>query len=272
MKRLSTDMKKVLTIAFICMVFTLPAFSWGRVGHDAVSYIAETHLTPTAKANIEKYLNGESIVYDSSWMDLIRETPEYKHTSRSHMYPIGKDGKYHSHPQGDAVSLINQQTELLKNYKNLSDSTVNVGIKMLVHVIGDLHCPSHPDFDDIYQWYKFDMNGKEMTYHGFWDYYAIETSHKWFYQEYKHQLDKCTPGQIAEICKGTPEDWANETANNVAITYEWIKPDMKLSKMDSNLLLLKGTRLADKQIMKAGYRLSHVLNSIFDPKWNKKKF
>lgn len=269
MKLLFMEIKRTAALFLASAVFAIPAFSWGRVGHDAVSYIAECHLTPVAKANVEKYLNGESIVYDSSWLDLVRETPEYKHTTRCHMYPIGKDGKYHSDSRGDAVSLINEQTALLRNYKNLSDSAVNVGIKMLVHVIGDLHCPSHPDFDEIYQWYNFDMNGKTMSYHGFWDYYAIETSHKWYYTDYQHQLDRFTPEQIAEVCKGTPEDWANETAKNVAVTYDWIKKDMKLNKMESNLLLIKGARLADRQILLAGYRLSHVLNSIFDPNWKK---
>ncbi len=263
-------MNKFILLSSFLIINIFSAFGWGRVGHDAVSYIAECHLTPTAKKNVEKYLNGESIVYDSSWLDLIRETPEYKHTNRGHMYPIGKDGKYHPHPQGDAVALLNEQIGLLKNYKTMTDSAVNVRLKMVVHVIGDLHCPSHPDFDEIYQWYNFDMNGKEMSYHGFWDYYAIESSHKWYYTDYQHQLDRYSKKQIAEICKGTPEDWANETAANVLQTYDWIQKDMKLSKMETNLLLIKGTRLADKQILHAGYRLAHVLNSIFDPKYKGK--
>lgn len=260
-------MKRILLFAAVITLYIASASAWGRTGHDAVSYIAECHLTPTAKTNIEKYLNGESIVYDSSWLDMIRETPEYKHTSRCHMYPIGENGKYHPHPDGDAVALLNEQSKLLKNYKNLSDSAVNVGIKMLVHVVGDLHCPSHPDFDKIYQWYNFKMNGAETSYHGFWDYKAIESCHKWHYTEYKHQLDRFTPKQIKEICKGTPEDWANETASTVLKTYDWIKPDMELNKMESNLLYIKGTRLADRQIVIAGYRLAHMLNSIFDPKY-----
>ena len=53
------------------------AWSFGRVGHDAVAYIAECNLTPTAKATVEKYLDGKSIVYYASWMDNIRLTPEY---------------------------------------------------------------------------------------------------------------------------------------------------------------------------------------------------
>lgn len=264
MRRIALNFKRI-SIFVACAVGSLYAFGWGRTGHDAVSYIAECHLTPTAKANIEKYLDGESIVYDSSWPDLVRATPEYKHTSSCHMYNIGADGKYQPRPKGDAVALLNQQIELLRDYKNLSDSTVNVGIKFIVHMMGDLHCPSHPDFEGVNQWFGFELNGKPMEYHKFWDYYAIETSHKWFFTEYQNQLDRKSPEEIAEICQGSIEDWANETAGIVGVTYEWIKPEMKLNKQETNLLLLKSARLADRQIAKAGYRLSHVLNSIFDP-------
>ena len=266
MKRITSNFKR-FSVVLICTLGSLCAFGWGRTGHDAVSYIAECHLTPTAKANIEKYLDVESIVYDSSWPDLVRATPEYKHTSSCHMYNIGADGKYQPRPKGDAVALLNQQIELLYDYKNLSDSAVNVGIKFIVHMMGDLHCPSHPDFEGINQWFGFELNGKPMEYHKFWDYYAIETSHKWFFTEYQNQLDRKSPEEIAEICQGSVEDWANETAGIVSVTYEWIKPEMKLNKQETNLLLLKSARLADRQIAKAGYRLSHILNSIFDPEY-----
>lgn len=264
-------MKRQFFFIFLILFTILNSFGWGRVGHDAVSYIAEGHLTPTAKKNIEKYLNGESIVYDSSWLDLVRDQPAYKYTWRSHMYPVGEDNRYHPHPDGDAVTLINTQTDLLRNYPAMTDSAVNVGIKMLVHVIGDLHCPSHPDFDKIYQWYNFDMNGTKMSYHGFWDYYCIETSHKWHYTEYRHQLDRYSKNQIKAVCQGTPEDWANETVQDILVTYDWIKKDMTLTKPETNVLLMNGARLADKQIAKAGYRLAHVLNSLFDPKYKLSK-
>ena len=45
------------------------AFGWGKSGHDAIAYIAECNLTPKARKNIEKYLDGRSIVYYASWMD-----------------------------------------------------------------------------------------------------------------------------------------------------------------------------------------------------------
>lgn len=56
----------------------------GKIGHDAIAYIAECNLTPKAKKNIEKYLGGRSIVYYASWMDQVRHTPAYRHTNTWH--------------------------------------------------------------------------------------------------------------------------------------------------------------------------------------------
>ena len=54
------------------------AFAWGAKGHDIVAAIAEEHLTPKAKRKIKKLLDGRSIVYYSSWMDNIQNSPYWE--------------------------------------------------------------------------------------------------------------------------------------------------------------------------------------------------
>ena len=53
MKKLSVCL---LTAVLSCWCAT--AFGWGKIGHDAIAYIAECNLTPKAKKNSEKYLGG----------------------------------------------------------------------------------------------------------------------------------------------------------------------------------------------------------------------
>ena len=77
-------MKKTLLLAFAALCFVQSALAWGKSGHDAVAYIAETHLTKRAKAVIERYL-GHSIVYDASWMDDYRAEPGYEMTNWWHV-------------------------------------------------------------------------------------------------------------------------------------------------------------------------------------------
>ena len=91
------------------------AFGWGKSGHDAIAYIAECNLTPKARKNIEKYLDGRSIVYYASWMDVYRHTPAYKVTSGWHGDTVDADGKYVPNAKGDAVQCIEEAIARLKD-------------------------------------------------------------------------------------------------------------------------------------------------------------
>ena len=48
------------------------------MGHDVVAAIAENNLTKKAKKNLEKLLDGKSIVYYASWMDNIQNSPYWE--------------------------------------------------------------------------------------------------------------------------------------------------------------------------------------------------
>ena len=69
-------MKKNITL-FICLAWCAvqSASAWNRTAHEAIAYIAEQHLTPSAKTVIEKYLDGRSIVYYAAWMRTMNPCP-----------------------------------------------------------------------------------------------------------------------------------------------------------------------------------------------------
>ena len=52
-------------------------------------------------------------------------------------------------PDGNAIKGIEDTMELLRDYKSLDDSTVVVSIKYLVHLVGDMHCPTHVKYPGI---------------------------------------------------------------------------------------------------------------------------
>ncbi|MDE7442788.1 MAG: S1/P1 nuclease, partial [Muribaculaceae bacterium] len=191
--------QKVSTLIAIITLTWTAAFGWGKVGHDATAYIAECNLTPTAKANIEQYLGGKSIVYYASWMDKVRYTPEYEHTGRAHTFTVDTDKKYMPLEHGDAVSMINEQIELLKNRSELTDSAVAVGIKLLVHFVGDMHCPSHVRYQDRTQNVSFKLFGNTYKFHPFWDGTSLEGNHRWYYTDYQYHLDRCSDEERTAI-------------------------------------------------------------------------
>ncbi len=175
--------KSVTAIIAVMLCTVFSASAWNKVGHDAIAYIAECHLTPKAKANIERYLDGYSIVYYASWLDKVRLQPAYKHTYKWHGSTVTPEGKYMRRTSGnwDAVMALDQTISQLQDHRNMTDSAVAVGIKILVHVIGDMHCPAHVSFQDHPQGpFKFKLRGEEFLFHSYWD-ASPDDSHKWYY-------------------------------------------------------------------------------------------
>lgn len=70
------------------------------------------------------------------------------------MVTIDKDGACRPNPcvptgDGDAVRQLTRAIERLRNYRELSDSTVNVNLKYVIHLVGEMHCPGHIYFADL---------------------------------------------------------------------------------------------------------------------------
>ena len=146
-------MKRIyLTLLSISVLLIyISAYAWGPKGHDVVAAIAEQHLTKKAKKNLDKLLDGNSIVYYSSWMDNIQNSPYWKDgynkTKTWHYANVDKGETYQTmkkNEKGDVVSALTMLTkELTENYDNLTDSMRVDYVKMIVHMVGDLHCPMH---------------------------------------------------------------------------------------------------------------------------------
>lgn len=169
-----------------------------------MAYIAECNLSPKAQRIAEKYL-GHSIVYFSSWMDDYRRSPGYEHTTYWHMAPVDERMYYTDEvrsSRGDAVCELENAIGLLKNYRQLDDSTVAANLRYVIHLVGDMHCPAHVDYPGVELWYDVSFNGKKRSYHSVWDSGIIEASRKWHYVEWQQQLDRCTRRQKREIMAG----------------------------------------------------------------------
>lgn len=165
-------------------------FAWGRLGHATVARIAEEHLTKKARANLDKWLDGESIVYYASWLD------DYKPQMLVDLgYDPAKGDRMHQLPhtfsvdaEGEVVPgnrwpgtdkylanclyYIEESADMLKNrIRELDDSTRLACIQLIVHCVGDMHCPAHIRYpgNTTIGYYKVDYFGREMRYHTIWD-------------------------------------------------------------------------------------------------------
>ena len=256
-------MKKItLILAFVAICFSQSAFAWGRIGHDAIAAIAERNLTPKAKKTIEKYI-GHSIICDASWMDQFRHSRGYEKTTRWHMGSVDAELKSTDEvrsPLGDCTAELENAIKILKNYKEYNDSTVAVNIKYVIHLVGDMHCPSHIRYKGHnYKVKDLKWYGKPTNYHKVWDSSVLEGNHGWSCTEYAQILDRATKKEQKAIVAGTPADWFEDSAKSCQVIYEWAQSGDNLGRNFVN-----GARdLTLDQVTKAGYRLAHILNELF---------
>ena len=153
--------KSLLLLGGALVLFSNSAFGWGKMGHDAIAYIAECNLTPKAKKTIEKIL-GHSIVYYATWMDEWRAEPGYEHTSAWHTASVDKNLVYAPRPKGDVIFALEDAIAKLQDYKQQDDSTVVMSLRCIIHFVGDMHCPVHVKYADQKS-YNVYLNGDKCS-------------------------------------------------------------------------------------------------------------
>lgn len=265
-------MKKLICLLLMLCAGTA-AFAWGGREHRLIAYIAEAHLTPRTRQVLDRYLD-QSIVEYSTWMDRYRTAPGYEITTYWHMVTIDEDGNVPPEPlrpngDGDAVRQLTRAIERLRNYRELSDSTVNVNLKYVIHLVGEMHCPGHIYFADLpggmdaprhYDFFHLKYKGKEVTYHWVWDGSVSRQYPDWTEEDFRRELDRWSAEKQRAVSEGTPMDWALECARSCRVIYDWAKPG---DDIDEGFLREHGVLPVD-QALRGAYRLARVLNDLFD--------
>lgn len=245
------------------LISTADAAAWGQKGHDVTCGVAENHLTRKAKKQISEILDGKSIVYWANWMDNASHSPEYAYTSTWHYKNIDADETYENAAElesGDVLTAIEAQIAALRS-GTLNKEAQAVALRMLVHLVGDLHCPMHmghkSDRGGNGWQVQYFNNGKNL--HGIWDSDLVESAHKWTYTEWVEQIDRADKAAQAEILKGSLDDWGKETYLLATQVYEKTPVGSKLSYDEVSYW----APVIEQQFLRGGLRLASILNGIF---------
>lgn len=247
----------------LCIVAGGNSWAWDNRGHATIARIAERHLTPRAKANIEKYLNGQSIVYYASWMDFNRKDAPFDVTNDWHVDYWRDDQRKDA--EGNplppiSVSQIKRIVAEMSDFRTLSDSLVNVNIKYLVHLVGDMHCPVHIDFP-TYRPVKVKYKGKSVKYHKLWDGIIVaDTRYGASPLSLAEELDRATEKEREELSSGTPDYWYAESVAFAGTAYSLLPESKEVDRE----YLTKANDIINHIFPAAGYRLAKILNTIFD--------
>jgi hypothetical protein len=253
-------MKKFFVLILTsCLVFT-QSFGWGVTGHRAIGLVAEKHLSAKAKKKLKLLMGQESLAMMSTWMDEVRSDSSYNYTADWHWVTI-ETGKNYSdspkNPNGDVIMTLERLIAELKT-KKLDRKKEIEYIKMIVHLVGDIHQPLHVGCCDDrggnsvkIKWFR-----NETNLHSVWDSNMIDDT-KLSYTELAGALEEPTAKVLAQWQKASVRDWATESMTYRKQVYSVGDGNLSFKYSYKNLDTVK-LRLAQ-----AGIRLAGLFNEIY---------
>lgn len=246
-----------LTTSFVNMP------TWGKTGHRATAEVAQQYLTKKASKAIAEILDNESLALVANFGDDIKSDHSYDSVKVWHYVNIPAGKKYADVVEEGKMDII-KAIDLCKNKLkegNLDKKDQQFYLKMLIHLIGDLHQPMHVAYPEdrggnkVYvKWF-----GEKSNLHRVWDSDLID-HFGMSYTELANNRTKYTKKEIQEIQKGTVLDWLDEAHQITDQIYaEGIEIDQKLGYDYA----YKWTPVLRKQLEIGGIRLAKELNDIF---------
>ena len=235
---------------------------WGATGHRVVGAIADQYTTNKTKRHLKKILNHQSLALVSTYGDDIKADPRYKEFESWHYVNMTFDQTYDTskkNPNGDLVTGIAYCKNIIKDV-NASDEDKAFYLKMLVHLVGDLHQPLHigREEDRGGNDVKVKWFNKDTNLHRVWDSDMIDGD-KMSYSELAANADFLTKKQVKFLQEGAVVDWVNDTQNLAKTVYGSVEKDENLRYAYSYQYL----DVARTQLQIAGIRLAHILNELF---------
>ena len=254
-------MKKIFTFA-VAVALCSQAFGWGGVGHRTIVEIAQRNLTAKAKENISKYMNYD-LKKEAVWMDEHRNDKPIAYTTAWHVYNIDERSVYDPNPRlykGDCIHAIKIADYNLRQYERLTDSAVVFNLRMLLHFVGDMHCPTHSYVPGPRCFWPCTLNGKEYTFHGVYDKMPQFVHEGKKPDQIADELDTWKKSEIKTVTKGDFHDWVHEVGSDNTVIYKWNPHNTPV--LDEKTVELSAD-LVNKQMQRAGYRLAYLLNLYF---------
>jgi len=251
--------KSIIAVAFLLIVILSPVktLAWGKKGHALVAEVAFTYLDENTKKIVLQYLDGMTIEEAANWMDNIKSDHSYDYMKPYHYVNFDKGATVVELNGDNIIYQLNETIKELRNKKNLSREEIKTKIKILFHLIGDLHQPLHVGYgsDKGGNTMQINYNGKGTNLHSFWDSGIIE-SKEITLQDCLNSNKFCTI-KLRKIKKINVIKWSIESRNLLNKIYNTGGNKVNDEYVNKNAALI------ETQILKAGIRLASVLKEVF---------
>lgn len=282
-------MKKIVLLLLLGSVKL--AFAWNLAGHKVVAQIAYDNLTPQAKSYFN-FLNHrldviyppKSLVNAASWLDELRFRDIELYTTWHYVdIPFSMDDT--PLPAIDTVNAVwalNQSYKVITSKKS-NDFEKGFQLRIILHVVGDIHQPLHavtrvsealPEGDKGGNFVSLPGNSIAKNLHSYWDRAGgLFNQANVHYNRRKiarlaRSIENEYPRQSFDLSDSDFMAWAQQShqlaKSNVYGLLQNQKPDKYYQKMTR--------KLAKKQVALAGYRLADLLNLIAEVNIRQKEY
>ncbi|MVN90450.1 S1/P1 nuclease [Mucilaginibacter aquatilis] len=263
---MKTNLLKKLLIGAAIIYAPLQSMAWGDKGHRIVGQIASSYLTPKARAAVKAILGNESIAMTSTWADFIKSDPSYSYLSSWHYIDFDKPFNY-----PELQSFLKQDTSVdaytkmqfmigeLKK-KSLPQEKKLLYLRMLIHVVEDVHQPMHTAHTDDKGGndYKVQWFNEPSNLHSVWDSKLIEFQNL-SYTEYASAINFTTVAQRTEWQKEPISKWLFDSKEIAEKIYAGTQRDEKIGYKYN----FQFVGILNQQLLKGGVHLAGLLNQIF---------
>lgn len=247
-----------ISVATVLSVFaTATARAWGTTAHQAIAIIAEHHLTPVARTQVDSLLaleSGATLASISTWADETRNGS----TAKWHYVNLPRDTCNFDSERDCAneqcvVGAIEREVAV---YRSDAPPTKRlVALKYLVHLVADVHQPLHAGFADDkggnrYQVHAF---GRGTNLHAVWDSGMIDATG--LSAEALAAAAEASP--VGAALDGVvPATWASESCHLVE------QPGFYPSHKVNDEYVKQWMPVVHRQLRAAGLRLAVLLNDV----------
>lgn len=271
-------MRLVLMLALLLQAGFAQA--WNAAGHTAVAAIAESRLSPAAKAEVSFLLEGDldrkglpsgrrTLAEIASWADEIRSEAQ-KFDKAAYKGWHVRANQVCADSLGPCKDGLCVDQLVIKFADQLADRTQtrqarNEALKWVVHLVGDLHMPLHSGVNQNKGGARVRMEGydtlAEDSFHAVWDSELLEAALAGWVREPALALE------LSPLLKDSPTHWMQE-ARDVALhaLYEPL-PDFRCGvKLPEPFWLdaayqRASVKIVRRQIERAAARLAQLLEA-----------
>ncbi|MGO1520910.1 MAG: S1/P1 nuclease [Sphingobacterium sp.] len=257
---------KLFTLC-VFLAFSQQVMGWGMTGHRIIAEIAEQHLRPKAKRNIEKLIGPQKLAYWSNWADFIKSSPDTVLLKTASWHFVNAPGNL-SYDQYVDVLEASSENNLYKAYQlvkqqaadqHLDEEQRREALYFMIHLLADAHQPMHLGREE-------DLGGnriavtffkRKTNIHRVWDSDLIDNE-KYSYTEYARVLDY-DRRFYKQFTQTELEQWLYESHQLANLIYDDIAQDNQLSYD----YIFNFKYPMEECLLKAGLRLAKELNEVF---------